>query len=77
MAGKNLRAGLNQSGESEIITLPLPNKFNEVEQVIDKTPIKQAVEQKIEVEIRDIIRIKPSDFSALKDSFEQWASNWN
>jgi hypothetical protein len=34
-------------------------------------------DEKIEVEIRDIIRIKPSDFSALKNSFEEWASQWD
>jgi hypothetical protein len=40
-------------------------------------PVYVPVEQKIDVEIADIIRIKPSDFSALKDSFEEWASKWN
>lgn len=35
------------------------------------------VEAKIDVEIRDIIRVKASEFSALKDSFEEWASKWN
>lgn len=33
-------------------------------------------DEKIDVEIRDIIRIRPQDFSALKNSFEEWASKW-
>ena len=33
-------------------------------------------DQKIEVEIREIIRIKPQDFAALKNSFEAWAKEW-
>ena len=34
-------------------------------------------DRKIDVEIRDIIRIKPQDFSALKNSFEEWAKQWD
>ena len=34
-------------------------------------------DSKIPVEIRDIILIKPQDFHALKNSFEEWASQWN
>lgn len=33
-------------------------------------------DEKIEVEIREIIRVKPQDFKALKDSFEEWSSLW-
>ena len=33
-------------------------------------------DEKIEVEIREVIRIKPEDFGALKNSFEDWASGW-
>lgn len=33
--------------------------------------------QKIDVEIREIVRIKPQDFSALKLSFEEWARLWD
>ena len=32
--------------------------------------------EKIEVEIREIIRIYPADFEALKNSFEEWAESW-
>jgi hypothetical protein len=33
-------------------------------------------DEKIEVEIREIIRVKPQDFKALKDSFEEWSNLW-
>ncbi len=33
-------------------------------------------DQKIEVELREIIRIYPRDFEALKNSFEEWAKKW-
>jgi hypothetical protein len=33
-------------------------------------------DEKIDVEIREIIRVRPQDFSALKNSFEDWAKNW-
>lgn len=35
------------------------------------------VDEKIDVEIREIIRIRPADFEALKNSFEEWANQWN
>lgn len=38
--------------------------------------IKYIRDDKIEVEIREIVRIKPQDFAALKNSFEEWASQW-
>lgn len=33
--------------------------------------------EKIEVEIREVVRIRAQDFSALKLSFEEWANKWN
>lgn len=33
-------------------------------------------DEKIDVEIREIIRIKPQDFAGLKNSFEHWADQW-
>ena len=33
-------------------------------------------DSKIAVEIRDILLIKPQDFYALKQSFEEWAMKW-
>jgi hypothetical protein len=35
------------------------------------------LDEKIEVEIREIVRIRPQDFRALKDSFEDWLKNWD
>jgi hypothetical protein len=35
------------------------------------------IDEKIPVEIRDIIRIKPQDFSALKNSLEEWSKQWD
>jgi len=34
-------------------------------------------EQKIDVEIRTIIRIKPTDLGALKNSLEDWSIQWD
>ena len=33
--------------------------------------------QKVDVEIREVVRIRPQDFSALKNSFEEWAKQWD
>lgn len=33
-------------------------------------------DQKIEVEIREVVMVRPQDFHALKNSFEEWASKW-
>jgi hypothetical protein len=35
------------------------------------------VDEKIDVEIREIVRIHPRDFEALKNSFEEWAKRWD
>ena len=37
----------------------------------------EQIERKIEVEIREVIRIAPHNFAALKNSFESWASQWD
>ena len=34
------------------------------------------IDEKIEVEIRDIIRVRPQDFQAIKNSLEEWAKQW-
>ena len=39
--------------------------------------IKYNYEEKVPVEIREIIRINPKDFSALKHSFEEWVKQWD
>jgi hypothetical protein len=86
VASKNIRKGLSKPRKGEIVatadnTEPQyirTDEATEAEQVQNGQEVRYiAVEQKIEVEIRDLIRIKPSDFSALKDSFEEWASKWN
>lgn len=41
-----------------------------------ETIITERTDEKIDVEIREIIRVRPQDFSALKNSFEDWAKNW-
>jgi hypothetical protein len=33
-------------------------------------------EEKVEIEIREIVRIYARDFDALKKSFEEWAKQW-
>jgi hypothetical protein len=33
-------------------------------------------DEKFEVEIREVVRIRPQDFKALKDSFEEWRNKW-
>lgn len=33
-------------------------------------------DEKFEVEIREVVRIRPQDFRALKDSFEEWRNLW-
>lgn len=70
MAGKNIRKRLSKSRQSEDID-------DDFVAESEDTPQYVVSEQKVDVEIRDILRIKPQDFSALKDSFEEWASKWN
>lgn len=41
----------------------------------DKVVIKYD-DEKFEVEIREVVRIRPQDFRALKDSFEEWRNKW-
>jgi len=33
-------------------------------------------DEKFEVEIRELVRIRPKDFEALKNSFEEWRDKW-
>lgn len=35
------------------------------------------VDEKIPVEIRDIVRIKPEDFKAFKRAFEEFIKQWD
>jgi hypothetical protein len=38
--------------------------------------ITERSDEKIEVEIREVLRVRPQDFGALKNSFEAWVSGW-
>lgn len=38
--------------------------------------LKYIEDEKIPVMIREIVRIHPKDFSALKNSFEEWSKQW-
>lgn len=64
MEGKNLLKGFSKFGESKIIEE-------------EKAMIYVRNDEKITVEIREVVRIKPQDFSALKASFEDWAKTWD
>ena len=63
MAGKNLLKGLGKLRAGKVVT---PS---------DTIYVRDS--EKITVEIREIVRIKPQDFSALKASFEDWAKTWD
>jgi hypothetical protein len=39
-------------------------------------PTIESKDEKFEVEIREVVRIRPQDFRALKDSFEEWRNKW-
>jgi len=61
MESKNLQQGSGELRQSEV--------------VIPKIIIERQ-DEKIDVEIREIIRVRPQDFSALKNSFEEWSKTW-
>jgi hypothetical protein len=42
-----------------------------------ENPVVVREDEKFEVEIREVVRIRPQDFKALKDSFEEWRSKWD
>jgi hypothetical protein len=47
----------------------------------ESAPIKEQLkyvrdDRKFDVEIREIVRIKPVNFEALLNSFEEWAKQW-
>jgi len=39
-------------------------------------PIVEYDDEKIEVIIKECVRIRPQDFSAFKHSFEAWINTW-
>lgn len=34
-------------------------------------------DEKVEVIIKEVVRIRPQDFSAFKHSFEAWVNTWD
>jgi len=42
-----------------------------------KDPVIIQNDEKFPVEIREIVRIRPQDFHALKNSFEEWFNKWD
>lgn len=73
MASENLRKGFTKLGESEVIGVAMAGVKQGMKML---KPVVERADEKIEVEIREIIRIRPQDFSALKNSFEEWANQW-
>lgn len=39
-------------------------------------PVEVPLDEKIPCDIRDRIRIRPQDFSAVKKSYEEWRATW-
>lgn len=67
MDSENLQPGVGEFRPGEII---------EKEKELKYIPLKPPDEVKIEVEIREIIRIMPDKLGSLKLSFEDWRSQW-
>jgi hypothetical protein len=40
-------------------------------------PVIEYDDEKIEVIIKEVVRIRPQDFSAFKHSFEAWINTWD
>lgn len=51
-----------------------PLEANTEPKISPKTP---QTEEKVEVIIKEIIRIKPSDFSAFKHALEEFIADWD
>lgn len=69
MAGNDLQSGNIQPIKSKVVKihhkgLPL------IEPKVIRT------DEKFEVEIRELVRIRPRDFEAFKNSFEEWRDKW-
>lgn len=65
MEGADIQPRTRKSRKSKALTINLKNE-----------PVIIPVDEKIDVEIRDVIRIRPQDFHLIKDSFEEWAKQW-
>lgn len=40
-------------------------------------PTLEYDDEKVEMLIKEVIRIRPQDFSACKHSFEEWVNQWD
>jgi hypothetical protein len=40
-------------------------------------PVIEYEDEKVEMLIKEVIRIRPQDFSACKHSFEEWVNSWD
>ena len=61
VAGLHNQPGLDQPGQSPNI----------------KDPVYLPNDEKIEVDIRETIRVRPNDFWSAKQSFEEWLQLWD
>jgi len=57
-----------RSGESEIVEEKEPEKPKEIKISKDGG--------RVEVDIKHVVRVHARDFEALKNSFEEWAKQW-
>jgi hypothetical protein len=64
MERKGLLKGFSQSGQSEALSEPESIRI-----------VRE--DEKIPIEIREVMRIRPQDFQAFKSSFEDWVSQWD
>lgn len=53
-----------------------PDSQQQIGEPVDPT-IAQLNEEKVEVVIKEIVRINPRDFSAFKHAFEAFISSWD
>ena len=52
---------------------PRPGKLGKSPAIVNEPPQE---DRKIDVEIREVVRVAPKNFAAFKKSFEEWASKW-
>lgn len=56
-------------------TIVIPEK--PISAIIEQFKAPKIQEEKVEVLIKEIIRIKPADFSAFKHALEEFVSGWD
>jgi hypothetical protein len=83
MDSENLFKGLGKLWKGKaIIKKVIEQSALNADDVIDKSEFEHKEiyvreDEKVNVEIREIVRIRPQDFQALKSSFEEWARTWD